>query len=245
MEEKREKPLQSVEVFIMEEACPMTTIYYIEDDPSIACSVKEYLERHNFHVTIYTTIADARSAVKAMLPQLLLLDWNMPDGQGDRFCRWVRSEWKQLPIIFLTVRDDAKDIVAGFSDGADDYVVKPFELEVLYSRILALLRRVNQVKETSLYCDNILIDTEKVAVFCNQEEVVLSQPEYQLLLLLMENKGKTLMREKLLEQVWDMNGSYVNDNTLTVTMKRLREKLRNPACIKTIRSFGYRMEDTL
>ena len=244
MEEKREKPLQSVEVFIMEEACPMTTIYYIEDDPSIACSVKEYLERHNFHVTIYTTIADARSAVKAMLPQLLLLDWNMPDGQGDRFCRWVRSEWKQLPIIFLTVRDDAKDIVAGFSDGADDYVVKPFELEVLYSRILALLRRVNQVKETSLYCDNILIDTEKVAVFCNQEEVVLSQPEYQLLLLLMENKGKSLMREKLLEQVWDMNGSYVNDNTLTVTMKRLREKLRNPACIKTIRSFGYRMEDT-
>ena len=123
--------------------------------------------------------------------------------------------------------------------------MKPFELEVLYSRILALLRRVNQVKETSLYCDNILIDTEKVAVFCNQEEVVLSQPEYQLLLLLMENKGKTLMREKLLEQVWDMNGSYVNDNTLTVTMKRLREKLRNPACIKTIRSFGYRMEDTL
>lgn len=223
----------------------MTTIYYIEDDPDIARTVKEYLEEHDFRVTIFATIADARSAVKAMLPQLLLLDWNMPDGQGDRFCRWVRSEWKQLPIIFLTVRDDAKDIVAGFSDGADDYVVKPFELEVLYSRILALLRRVNQVKETSLYCDNILIDTEKVAVFCNQEEVVLSQPEYQLLLLLMENKGKTLMREKLLEQVWDMNGSYVNDNTLTVTMKRLREKLRNPACIKTIRSFGYRMEDTL
>ena len=223
----------------------MTTIYYIEDDPSIAHSVKEYLEQRDFRVTIYTTIADARSAVKALIPQMLLLDWNMPDGQGDRFCRWIRSEWKQLPIIFLTVRDDAKDIVAGFGDGADDYVVKPFELEVLHSRILALLRRVNQVKETRLYCDNILIDTDKVAVFCNQEEVALSQLEYQLLLLLMENKGKTLMREKLLEQVWDMNGSYVNDNTLTVTMKRLREKLRNPACIKTIRSFGYRMEDTL
>lgn len=223
----------------------MTTIYYIEDDPSIARTVKEYLEQHDFRVIIYTTITDARSAVKAMLPQMLLIDWNMPDGQGDRFCRWIRSEWKQLPIIFLTVRDGAKDIVAGFSDGADDYVVKPFEPEVLHSRILALLRRANQVKETRLYCDNILIDTEKVAVFCNQEEVSLSQPEYQLLLLLMENKGKTLMREKLLEQVWDMNGSYVNDNTLTVTMKRLREKLCSPACIKTIRSFGYRMEDTL
>lgn len=223
----------------------MTTIYYIEDDPSIARTVKEYLEQYNFRVTIYTTVAEARQVIKAMLPQMILLDWNMPDGQGDRFCRWIRSEWKQLPIIFLTVRDDAKDIVAGFSDGADDYVVKPFELEVLHSRIQALLRRANQVKETRLYCDNILIDTEKVAVFCNQEEVALSQPEYQLLLLLMENKGKTLMREKLLEQVWDRNGSYVNDNTLTVTMKRLREKLCSPACIKTIRSFGYRMEDTL
>ena len=223
----------------------MTTIYYIEDDSSIARSVKEYLEQHNFRVTIYPTITEARQAVKTMLPQMILLDWNMPDGQGDRFCRWIRSEWEQLPIIFLTVRDDAKDIVAGFSDGADDYVVKPFELEVLHSRILALLRRANQVKETRLYCDNILIDTGKVAAFCGQEEVALSQPEYQLLLLLMENKGKTLMREKLLEQVWDMNGSYVNDNTLTVTMKRLREKLHSPACIKTIRSFGYRMEDTL
>lgn len=223
----------------------MTDIYYIEDDPSIARSVKEYLEQHGFHVTIYTTIAAARSALKAMLPQVLLLDWNMPDGQGDGFCRWVRSEWQKLPIIFLTVRDDAKDIVAGFGDGADDYVVKPFELEVLHSRILALLRRTGQIKETMLRCDNILIDTEKVAVFCDKEEVALSQPEYQLLLLLMENKGKTLMRERLLEQVWDVNGSYVNDNTLTVTMKRLREKLHSPACIKTIRSFGYRMEDTL
>lgn len=223
----------------------MTEIYYIEDDPAIAHSVKEYLEQHDFHVAVFTTIADARSAVKTMLPQMLLLDWNMPDGQGDRFCRWIRSEWKQLPIIFLTVRDDAKDIVAGFGDGADDYVVKPFDLEVLHSRILALLRRTNQIKETKLHCDNIMIDTEKVAAFCGQEEVALSQPEYQLLLILMENKGKTLMRGKLLEQVWDVNGSYVNDNTLTVTMKRLKEKLQSPACIKTIRSFGYRMEDTL
>lgn len=223
----------------------MPTIYYIEDDQAIARLVKEYLEQHNFRVTIYSTIADARSAIKNMLPQMLLLDWNMPDGQGDRLCRFIRLECMDIPIIFLTVRGDAKDIVAGFRDGADDYVVKPFELEVLYSRILALLRRSGQREQSRLHCDNIILDKESVAVYCEQEEISLSQPEYQLLLLLMENKGKTVMREKLLEQVWDINGNYVNDNTLTVTMKRLREKLRNPACIKTIRSFGYRMEDTL
>ena len=221
----------------------MTTIYYIEDDNSIAQSVKEYLEQYDFHVIIYTSIADARQAVRSMPPQLILLDRNMPDGQGDRFCRWIRSEEKELPVIFLTVRGEAKDIVSGFTDGADDYVVKPFELEVLHSRILALLRRTERLKQTKLTCGGITVDTEKVAVFCRREEVTLSQMEYQLLLLLMENKGKTVMRGQILERVWDINGSYVNDNTLTVTMKRLREKLHNPACIKTIRSFGYRMED--
>ena len=221
----------------------MTTIYYIEDDNSIAQSVKEYLEQYDFHVIIYASIADARQAVRSMPPQLILLDRNMPDGQGDRFCRWIRSEEKELPVIFLTVRGEAKDIVSGFTDGADDYVVKPFELEVLHSRILALLRRTERLKQTKLTCGGITVDTEKVAVFCGREEVTLSQLEYQLLLLLMENKGKTVMRGQILERVWDINGSYVNDNTLTVTMKRLREKLHNPACIKTIRSFGYRMED--
>lgn len=151
--------------------------------------------------------------------------------------------WKELPVIFLTVRGESQDIVAGFSDGADDYVVKPFELEVLHSRILALLRRTQRVKETSLFCGDIVLDREKIAVYCGLEEVALSQPEYQLLLFLMENKGRTLMRSQILERVWDMNGNYVNDNTLTVTMKRLREKLHHPACIKTVRSFGYRMEE--
>ena len=221
----------------------MTTIYYIEDDNSIAQSVKEYLEQYDFHVIIYTSIADARQAVRSMPPQLILLDRNMPDGQGDRFCSWIRYEEKELPVILLTVRGEAKDIVSGFTDGADDYVVKPFELEVLHSRILALLRRTERLKQTKLTCGGITVDTEKVAVFCGREEVTLSQMEYQLLLLLMENKGKTVMRGQILERVWDINGSYVNDNTLTVTMKRLREKLHNPACIKTIRSFGYRMED--
>ena len=169
----------------------------------------------------------------------------MPDGQGNDLCRWLRLRWLQLPVIFLTVRGDSHDVVGGFQKGADDYVVKPFELEVLHSRILALLRRTGQVKVNCYHCDSLTLDMDKMSVFCDGEELVLSQPEYQILLLLMENKGKTVTRKQLLEKVWDSNGNYVNDNTLTVTIKRLREKLHQPACLKTIRSFGYRMEDTL
>lgn len=263
----------------------MVYLYYIEDDPDIACAVKEYLEHKNFRVTVCATLAQARQALQIRVPALVLLDWNMPDGRGDGLCRWIRGNWKELPVIFLTVRGDSRDIVAGFRNGADDYVVKPFELEVLYSRIQALLRRTGNVAKRYLSCDRIMVDVNRRAVFCYGEgmpdgntaisfgshvpvddkkeiaddyvsmpsgkkeetprEIALSAAEYQLLLYLMENKGKTVTREKILEQVWDVNGSYVNNNTLTVTMKRLRDKLGQPACLKTVRSVGYRMEDTI
>lgn len=223
----------------------MIDIYYVEDDENIAQAVKEYLEQQECRVTIFRTIADARRALRNYIPTIILIDWNMPDGQGNELCGWIRLRWNNLPVIFLTARGDSHDIVSGFQSGADDYVVKPFELNVLHSRIHALLRRVGEANETRLFCDHLLLDKEKMAVFYDRQEVVLSQPEYQLLLLLMENKGKTVTRKQLLEQVWDSNGNYVNDNTLTVTMKRLREKLHNPVCLKTIRSFGYRMEDSL
>lgn len=223
----------------------MIDVYYVEDDENIAQAVKEYLEQQECRVTIFRTIADARGALRNYIPTIILIDWNMPDGQGNELCGWIRLRWNNLPVIFLTARGDSHDIVSGFQRGADDYVVKPFELNVLHSRILALLRRVGEANETRLFCDHLLLDKEKMAVFYDRQEIVLSQPEYQLLLLLMENKGKTVTRKQLLEQVWDSNGNYVNDNTLTVTMKRLREKLHNPVCLKTIRSFGYRMEDSL
>lgn len=142
-------------------------------------------------------------------------------------------------------RGDSNDIVSGFQSGADDYVVKPFELEVLYSRILALLRRSGNVAERYLSCDGIRIDQNRQTVSYHSEEINVSAIEYQLLLYLIQNKGKTVTREKILEQVWDVNGNYVNNNTLTVTMKRLRDKLYHPACLKTVRSIGYRMEDTI
>lgn len=223
----------------------MTDVYYVEDDEAIAQAVQEYLGQRGCRVSCFQTAAQAKAACAARRPAVLLLDWNLPDGQGDALCQWLRLRWKELPIIFLTVRGDPHDVVAGFSHGADDYVVKPFELDVLYSRILALLRRAGQPDGTRLVCGEILLDKEKTAVFCGQQEVLLSPPEYRLLLLLMENKGRTMTRKQLLELIWDSSGNYVNDNTLTVTMKRLRDKLHDPACLKTVRSFGYRMEDAL
>ena len=222
----------------------MIEIYYAEDDEIIAKSVKEYLEHQNCSVAVFKSIADIRKALISHLPTIVLLDWNMPDGQGNELCHWIRERWNNLPVIYLTVRGDSCDIVSGFQNGADDYVVKPFDFAVLHSRILALLRRSKSTKAAKLFCDDIILDKEKNAVYCRKKEVALSQPEYQLLLLMLENKGKTVTRRQLLGQVWDNNGNYVNDNTLTVTMKRLREKLHHPLCLKTIRSFGYRMEDT-
>ncbi len=226
----------------------MTDLYYIEDDPDIAGVVKEYLEQKDFKVTVCGTLEQARQALRIRVPTLVLLDWSMPDGRGDSLCRWIRGRWKELPVIFLTVRGDSCDIVSGFRNGADDYVVKPFALEVLYSRIQALLRRTGNVAKRYLSCGRIVIDVERRTVFCYGGEesggqILLSAAEYQLLLYLMQNKGKTVTREKILEQVWDVNGNYVNDNTLTVTMKRLRDKLGQPACLKTVRSVGYRMEE--
>lgn len=238
----------------------MTELYYVEDDPNIAQTVKAYLEGKGFRVTLCASLSEAKQTLETHIPACVLLDWNMPDGQGDSLCRWIRKTRKELPVIFLTVRGDSADIVSGFENGADDYVVKPFELEVLYSRIQALLRRSGNEAKQYLSCDGIVIDRNRRTVSCHwekmsgsrpsapsglPEEISLSAAEYELLLYLMENKGRTVTREKILEQIWDVHGSFVNDNTLTVTMKRLRDKLCRPDCLKTVRSVGYRMEDTI
>lgn len=223
----------------------MVELYYAEDDISIASIVKEFLEQKKFRVIVFNTLEGVRQALKNHVPTIILLDWNMPDGHGDGLCQWIRSNWKELPIIFLTVRGDSHDIVSGFQSGADDYVVKPFELEVLYSRIQALLRRTGNIAEHYLSCDEIMMDLNRRTVSICSKEINLSLAEYELLLCLMQNKGKTVTRKKILEQVWDVNGNYVNNNTLTVTMKRLRDKLYQPSCLKTVRSVGYRMEDTI
>lgn len=223
----------------------MVELYYVEDDQNIAGIVKEYFREKKINVTIFSRIDAVREALKVKMPAMVLLDWNMPDGRGDELCRWIRKNWKELPVIFITVRGDCRDIVNGFEDGADDYVVKPFSLEVLYLRVQALLRRSNKVREQYLSCSGILIDREKRTVVYNGQNIEVSAVEFELLLYLMENKDRTVTREKILEQIWDVKGNYVNNNTLTVTMKRLRDKLRQPSFLKTVRSVGYRMEDVI
>ena len=221
----------------------MIDIYYVEDDENISRTVKTFLERQGYKVSVFRTIADVKQEMTNTCPDMALVDWNMPDGSGNALCQWIRSVFRELPVIFLTVRGDTDDIVSGFRNGADDYVVKPFELEVLLSRIRALLKRAGNMSKQYLSCDAVSLDRKRTAVYCDSQEVHLSPSEYQLLLYLLQNKGKTVTRGLLLEKIWDSNGNYVNDNTLTVTMKRLREKLHQPACLKTVRSIGYRMEE--
>lgn len=218
-------------------------LYYIEDDGAVSGFVREYLEDRGFSVEIFSTVQEARAACERRLPALALVDWNLPDGRGDGLLRWIRERWPELPVLFLTVRGDTRDVVEGFRYGADDYVVKPFELEVLYSRIQALLRRAKAGEEERIFCGELVLERERKAVCQAGREVALSPLEYRLLEILMENQGRTVTRACLLERLWDSEGSYVNDNTLTVTMKRLREKLGRPSCLKTVRSFGYRMEE--
>lgn len=221
----------------------MLEIYYVEDDKNISRSVSEFLGKYGYRVSVFSTITDAKQALKQECPTLVLVDWNMPDGNGSAFCQWIRGRWKELPVIFLTVRGDTSDIVSGFQNGADDYVVKPFELEVLYSRMQALLRRTGNISNQSLSCGDISLDRERRQVYWKTEEVFLSPLEYELLLTLLENQGRIVTRQSLLDKLWDSNGNFVNDNTLTVTMKRLRDKLHQPRSMKTVRSVGYRMEE--
>lgn len=220
----------------------MKNIFYIEDDVDISKSVKTYLESKGFFISVFSDISTAKDNIIKKLPALCLIDINLSDGNGKDLCKWIRKSYPELPVIFITVKNETSDIVSGFDIGADDYITKPFELDILYSRICALLRRSKSADKIYV-CNNILLDENKYKVFLNDTEISLSSMEYQLLLVLMQNKNATVTRQQLLKSLWDDNNNFVNDNTLTVTMKRLREKLGNPSCIKTIRSFGYRMED--
>lgn len=213
----------------------MIDIYYVEEDETISQAVKEFLARDGYRVWVFSTLAGIRQALWNMLPALVLVDWNMPDGNGKLLCQWIHQTWRELPVIFITVRSEARE----------DYIVKPFTLDVLLERIRAMLGKAGNIpRQRWLSCDAVAVDQDSMKAFCDEQEVSLSPAEYQLLLYLLQNKGKTVTRKKLLERVWDVNGNGVNDNTLTVTMKRLRGKLHQPAGLKTVRSVGYRLEET-
>ncbi|MBU3876178.1 response regulator transcription factor [Faecalicatena sp. AGMB00832] len=224
----------------------MIQILLVEDDENISFGIKAALKRKEYACTSCTTIEEAKRVFTDSF-QLVLLDLNLPDGTGYEFCSWVK-ERSQMPIIFLTVRDDVKDITRGLDMGADDYITKPFHIAVLESRIAAVLRRIGSEQNTEekkglLSCGDIQLDTEKMQAYLDGSPVDLTALEYRLLYVMMENKGRTLPRNLILEKLWDAEGNFVNDNTLTVTVKRLRKKLLDTKYIVTIRGIGYRMEE--
>ena len=230
----------------------MTPIYYIEDDETIAQLVKEYLVQRGYGVSIFPTISRAKEALTTKLPALLLIDWNMPDGNGSVFCQWIRSRWRELPVIFLTVRSDAKDIVSGFQNGADDYVVKPFSPRELMLRIDAILRRAGSAAKPDeaqgqdghevLQIGGLCIDFSARLVYVDGERRNMSPKEYELLFYLVQNRGRALTREKIITEIWGYD-YYGDDRTLDTHIKLLRKSLgKYAACIVTLRGVGYRFE---
>lgn len=221
----------------------MPYILLLEDDETIAFGIERAMKKEGSTTVWCRTLKEAQSCLDEKT-DLVLLDLNLPDGNGFSFCRQVKAFDETLPVIFLTVRDDEKDIVRGLDMGADDYIVKPFLLSVLSSRIRAVLRRSSRTAEKGrLICGDISMDTEKLKAYIGTAEVVLTAGELRLLRVLLENKNQAITRNRFLELLWDADGNFVNDNTLTVTMKRLREKLGNPKQIQTLRGIGYRMEE--
>ncbi|MBS5144755.1 MAG: response regulator transcription factor [Butyricicoccus pullicaecorum] len=219
----------------------MANILLIEDNADITFAVSMGLQRAGYQVSMADTEAQGKAEYVRVKPELVLLDYNLPDGSGESVCRWVKSQGN-TPIIFLTVRDQENDVVHGLELGADDYITKPFSLAILLSRVAAVLRRSISSGGDCLQCGDITLDRTATRVTQNGSQITLTAQEYRLLLVLMEHKNQTLTRIQLLERLWDADGKFVSDNTLTVTMRRLREKLGYPDCIQTLRGIGYRME---
>ncbi len=219
-------------------------ILLVEDDRSIAENLVAFLGVEGVSVRHAACIAEATNRLSEETYELILLDVSLPDGNGFAFCREIREEYR-VPVIFLTASGDEYSVVTGLELGADDYIAKPFRPRELVTRIRSCLRRY--AKNSSVYeIGGLRVDTERAQAWKNGEELFLSALEYRLLLLFLNHRGQVLSRNRLLEEMWDMGGEYVNDNTLTVYIKRLREKIENdpqqPVLIHTVRGIGYRME---
>ena len=219
-------------------------IQIVEDDRALSDGIRLALREDGITFIQSSSVRQAKEDFGANVPDIVILDINLPDGSGYDFCKWVK-EREDTPVIFLTVCDDVKDITRGLDMGADDYVTKPFHIAVLESRIAAVLRRTSDDGGNVLSCGNIQLDREKMQVMVDGQSVDATALEYRLLEVLMENKGRTLPRNLILDKLWDTEGNFVNDNTLTVTVKRLRRKLMDTGYIVTIRGIGYRMEEKI
>ncbi len=221
-------------------------IFLIEDDKALAEGISFTLQKEGYETEVYFTCRESREALDNSQPDLVLLDWNLPDGDGLVLCREISEKWK-MPILMITARDMEIDQVMCLESGADDYIAKPFSLAVLKARIAALLRRQGIHEEGQLTSGQIRVDVQEMRAWKGDRELDLSLTEYRLLKYFMENKNQVLLNEQLLAHVWDSGGRFVEENTLMVNIRRLRTKIEedasHPEYIKTVHGMGYLWEE--
>lgn len=225
-------------------------IFLVEDDRTIASGLEYSLQQDHFETLLCYDASSAKAVLSEQLSELTLciFDLSLPDGGGYDLCKIVKAQ-SDIPVIFLTAIDDEVNVVMGLDMGADDYITKPFRIRELLSRIKSVLRRYNKQAQTQsiIELENIRINTLEGKVYKNGDEVLLTALEYRLLLIFANHVGQVLSRNQLLERIWDVAGEFVNDNTLSVYIKRLREKLEDnpqePTLIKTVRGLGYKVGD--
>lgn len=222
-------------------------IFVLEDDNAIGMGLTYSLENEGYSVTLAKDVKSALNIINEKEFALYILDLTLPDGSGYDVCRRIK-EIGDLPVIFLTAYDDEVNVVMGFEMGADDYISKPFRVKELLVRIKSVLRRYNKESNDGIVkIRDLVIYTNEAKVYKNGAEIILTAMEYRLLLILLNNRGRVLSRNQLLENIWDIDGDFVEDNTLTVYIKRLRDKIEEeptkPDIIKTVRGLGYVIEN--
>ena len=226
----------------------MTSLLIVEDDKTIAMGIEYSLRGEGFDPAVAHNAAEARRMIAARDFDLIILDVSLPDGNGFDLCTEIRAAG-DTPVIFLTARDDEVNVVMGLDLGADDYITKPFRIRELVSRIRSVLRRYSQAPDGPghVCIGPLRIATPEARVYRGDDEITLTTLEYRLLLTLVNNRGQVMSREQILDRIWDVAGNFVNDNTLSVYIKRLREKIeddpQNPTIIQTVRGHGYRVGD--
>ena len=222
-------------------------IFLLEDDDAIAMGLSYSLENEGYTVTVAKSVSQALEIINKKIFSMYLLDLTLPDGSGYSVCKRIK-EIGDFPVIFITAYDDEVNVVMGFELGADDYITNPFRLKELLVRIKSVFRRYNNDSgDGKIKVKDLVVNTNEAKVYKNGNEIVLTAMEYRLLLILLNNRGCVLSRTQLLENIWDVAGDFVEDNTLTVYIKRLRDKIEEnptePEYIKTIRGLGYIIEN--